>query len=91
MYGEYIDYVGITSLLLGGMNLSARRPRIDGDKLAYLRFKAFWSQRQLAKEAGVAEATISRLECARHPARLSIITKIADALGVGPEEIIEWP
>ena len=54
------------------------------------RLRRFVSQEQLAKEAGVTEATVVRIEKGQ-PARLSTIRKLATALGVAPEDLVKEP
>ncbi len=45
------------------------------------------SQADLAKKVGVSEGTINRLEKGHNKPRWSTIRKLAEALGVKPEEI----
>lgn len=55
-------------------------------QLKHLRLERFWTQEDLAARAGVAVATIHRLESGL-PARLSTIRKLAGALAVEPAEL----
>ena len=46
-------------------------------------------QRELAEASGVSEITISRIENDRHEPTLTTIRKLAEGLGVEPEELRE--
>ncbi len=48
------------------------------------------TQRDLAGQAGVTTASINRIENGVHEARLSTVRKLADALGVSVDELIDW-
>lgn len=55
------------------------------------RIAKLWSQAQLAKKAGLNQAAISRIESGQlKTGRLSSIKKIAEALGVKPEQVVEF-
>jgi transcriptional regulator with XRE-family HTH domain len=58
-------------------------------RLRELRTRSFLTQAELAAKSGVSETTINRLEAGLHGARFSTIRKVAEALGVRPEELIE--
>jgi transcriptional regulator with XRE-family HTH domain len=63
---------------------------LDGEKLKRTRILAGMSQRQLAERAGVSSGTVATLEKRGrndgfHPQTL---TKLAEALGVSPTDII---
>jgi transcriptional regulator with XRE-family HTH domain len=62
---------------------------MDGEKLAKLRYAKGHTLRSLAERSGVAFYTIWAIEQGRtkrpHPGTLS---KLADALGVAPEELL---
>ena len=58
--------------------------------LQELRLRRLWSQRELAKQAGVAEGTIVAAEAGRRPPRLLTMRRIAEALGVDWTEIAEF-
>ena len=47
-----------------------------------LRLRQLWSQRELARRAGVAEGTIVTIETGQRLPRLLTMRRIADALGV---------
>ena len=55
-----------------------------------LRLRQLWSQRELARRAGVAEGTIVNIETGQRPPRLLTMRRIADALGVDWAEIDEF-
>ena len=59
-----------------------------GKRLRQLRDQRFWSRSELAEKAGVSPATISTLEDDNHPAQRRTIRKIANALGVDPQELV---
>jgi transcriptional regulator with XRE-family HTH domain len=56
-------------------------------KLKELRLKKYISQADLAKESGVSEATINRLEKGLHKPSFKTIRDLAKALGVEPGDI----
>ena len=58
--------------------------------LRELRIRRLWSQRELARRAGVAEGTVVSAEAGRRPPRLLTMRRIADALGVDWTEIAEF-
>lgn len=53
-----------------------------------LRLAKFMTQRELSAASGLTEASISRIETGRHVARLKTLRKLADALGVAPEDLV---
>ena len=55
-----------------------------------LRLRRLWSQRELARRAGVAEGTIIAAEAGRRVPRLLTMRKIAEALGVDWTEVAEF-
>jgi transcriptional regulator with XRE-family HTH domain len=59
-------------------------------KLRQVRERLFVTQAELAERAGMTEATISRIENGLHRPRISTVRKLASALGVPPEELVEW-
>ncbi len=59
-------------------------------KLRAVRERLFVTQAELAQRTGIAEATLSRLENGLQRPRISTVRKIADALGVAPDELIDW-
>ena len=60
------------------------------DKLRETRERRFMTQQQLADKAGTSKANISRLESGDQNARMSTIVRLAEALDVTPEELVEW-
>ena len=58
-------------------------------KLKRLRENQVLSQRELAREAGLAQGTIWRLENGYLEAHPSTIRKIAGVLGVEPRELVK--
>ena len=59
-------------------------------KLKEVRERLLVTQAELAERTGIAEATISRLENGIQTPRISTARKLAEALGVLPEELIVW-
>lgn len=59
-------------------------------KLREVRERKFLSQQELADRAETTKANISRLERGEQQPRPSTIRKLAEALGVPPEELIDW-
>jgi len=55
-----------------------------------LRLQQLWSQRELARRAGVAEGTIVNIETGQRLPRLLTVRRIANALGVNWMEIDEF-
>jgi transcriptional regulator with XRE-family HTH domain len=62
---------------------------VNGQRLRQLRVERALSLRALAQRSGVAFDTINKLELGHRPARLVTIRKLADALGVEPNELIQ--
>jgi HTH-type transcriptional regulator, competence development regulator len=62
---------------------------IDGRRLRQLRLERALSQRDLCQMTGMSEDTLSRLENELRRARPSTIRRLADALGVEPQELIK--
>ena len=60
------------------------------DKLRAARERRFLTQQQLADKAGTSKANISRLESGEQKARMSTIVRLAQALDISPEELVEW-
>ena len=58
-------------------------------RLKEMRESQYLSQRDLAKKAGVGEATIVRLEQEKHQPTFQTIRRLAAALGVEPSELVE--
>jgi DNA-binding XRE family transcriptional regulator len=59
-------------------------------KLRQVRERLFVTQAELAARTGVTEATISRIENGQHAPRISTVRKLAEGLGVKPEDLVEW-
>ncbi len=55
-----------------------------------LRLRQLWSQRELARRAGVAEGTIVNIETGQRLPRLLTMRRIAESLGVDWVEIDEF-
>ncbi len=62
---------------------------VNGQRLRHLRVERALSLRALAQRSGVAFDTINKLELGHRPARLVTIRKLAEALGVEPQELMK--
>jgi transcriptional regulator with XRE-family HTH domain len=62
---------------------------INGKRLQELRVERALSLRALGERSGVAYDTVNKLELGRRPAHASTIRRLADALGVEPNELIK--
>ncbi len=66
------------------------RMRFLGEELKRLRQERFLSQRDLAEKAGVSPTTIMHLEKGESAdPRLSTVRKVAEALGVDPNSLVD--
>jgi transcriptional regulator with XRE-family HTH domain len=63
--------------------------RIDGAKLRALRRRRMLSLRELGERSGVAFDNINKLENERRDAQPRTVRKLADALGVEPEDLVK--
>ncbi len=64
--------------------------RLKPEKLKAARERKFLTQQQLADKAGTSKANISRLESGDQNARMTTIVRLAGALKVAPETLVEW-
>jgi DNA-binding XRE family transcriptional regulator len=62
----------------------------DVPSLRQLRRLKGWTQRELARQAGVTEQTVVRLEAGQGTPRVSTMRAIADALGVPIRQVDEF-
>jgi DNA-binding XRE family transcriptional regulator len=62
-----------------------------GENLERLRLRAALSQIELAKKAGVAPASVNRIERNRVEPQMRTVRKLAKALEVEPHMLIEGP
>ena len=58
-------------------------------RMRTVRERLWVTQAELAARAGVTKATVSRLENGLQRPRISTVRKLAAALGVAPEEIVD--
>jgi len=63
---------------------------LSPEKMRSARHRRFMTQAELADKAGMTESTINRLEQGVQAPRISTVRKLAKALDVKPEELIEW-
>jgi DNA-binding Xre family transcriptional regulator len=61
--------------------------RVDVEKLWKLRVNQGFTQRELARKAGISNATLSKIEHGRSP-RPPTLKKLADVLGVEPVDLL---
>ena len=59
-------------------------------KLREVRERRFVTQAELSNRTGLTVANISRIENGVQRPRISTVRKLAEALGVEPEELVEW-
>ena len=59
-------------------------------RLREVRERKFLSQQELAGLAGVTKPNISRLENGHQKPRPRTVRRLAAALGVAPEELVDW-
>ena len=59
-------------------------------KLREVRERRFVTQAELSNRTGLTVANISRIENGVQRPRISTVRKLAKALGVEPEELVEW-
>jgi DNA-binding Xre family transcriptional regulator len=66
--------------------------KVRGEVVRALRDARFMSQAELAERAHVSEMTVRRMESGRaHPvAQRTTVRKIAEALGVKPQDLVEY-
>ncbi len=62
---------------------------VDRLKLRQLRRDRAWSQRDLARESGISQDTITRLETGQREAQPRTLRRLAGALGVEPRELMK--
>ena len=53
------------------------------------RIARFWTQKQLAREAGISQKALSKIENDEVEPRFSTIIQLAKALGVDPSELVD--
>jgi len=63
--------------------------RINGQRLKELRVEQALTLRALGERSGIGYDSINKLELGRRPAHASTIRKLADALGVEPNELMK--
>ena len=82
-------------LARGDTVLVPPRPRGDAvamylTKLLQVRERKFLSQQELADLTGMSKPNISRLETGKQQAYPRTVRRLAEALGVAPEELVDW-
>jgi transcriptional regulator with XRE-family HTH domain len=69
--------------------MNERFIRVDGARLRALRRRKMLSLRELGERSGVAFDNINKLENERRSAQPRTVRKLAQALGVEPEELMK--
>ncbi len=64
--------------------------QLNPSRLREARLRRMLTQQELAERAGTTEATVNRLENGLQRPRISTVRKLAEVLGVAPEELIDW-
>ncbi len=59
-------------------------------KLREVRERRFLTQQELADMIGTTKANISRMETGQQRPRPSTVKRLAEALGVSPDELVDW-
>jgi len=80
----------------GGKSSSSIRSKVStiavvkiGQSVKAERVKRFWTQERLAKEAGISQKALSKIETNQVEPRFSTILKLAEAFGVDPSELVK--
>jgi DNA-binding XRE family transcriptional regulator len=63
---------------------------VRGAKIRAIRLRKGLRQEDLAEMTGLQTGTISRIETGYHNAQLATVSKIAKALGVDVDDIVDW-
>lgn len=64
--------------------------KVDGRQLKGLRLRRRLTQQKLAEAAGLSVAQVSRIEQGIHTPRFSTLDKLADALRVDVDDLIDY-
>lgn len=64
--------------------------RVDPQKIRHLRLRRRLTQQKLAEATGLSLTQVSRIEHGVHRPRFSTVEKLAGALGVDPDELIDY-
>lgn len=59
-------------------------------KLREVRERRFLTQQQLADLVGTTKANVSRLESGTQRPRPGTVLRLAEALGIAPEDLVDW-
>jgi transcriptional regulator with XRE-family HTH domain len=65
-----------------------RLAEVFGRRVREVRHERGWTQEQLAFEAGVKRAYLSEVENGQRNVSLDMVEKLAQALGVGPHDLM---
>jgi len=62
---------------------------MNGSRLREFREQRFMSQKELATKTGLTIATVSRLEGGKHRPHFATVRRLAEALGVRPQTLMD--
>jgi HTH-type transcriptional regulator/antitoxin HipB len=60
-----------------------------GEKVRYERRARGWTQEELAAKAGIALASVSRIETGHNEPRITSLRRIAKAFGLEPRDLLD--
>lgn len=60
-------------------------------KLREWRLASFVTQEELAQRSGLTEVSISRIETGVREPRISTVRRLAEALGITPQQLVDGP
>jgi transcriptional regulator with XRE-family HTH domain len=61
---------------------------VDGKRVKGLRERRVMERRELAEKSGISYSTLAQIETDQRKARAQTVKRLADALGVRPEELV---
>lgn len=64
--------------------------RVNGEKIRALRVRRRLTQQKLAVASGLSVTQVSRIEQGVHTPRFSTIEKLAEALGIDADDLIDY-
>jgi DNA-binding XRE family transcriptional regulator len=86
------DEETLALMRMARQELSQGLAKVQPANIRTLRLAKGWTQQELAREVGMSQAQVARLEKYQGDPCLSSIRRLADAFGVGADEIVAaWP